>query len=325
MALYSPVESRKKRNKETDFDLCNKKDEGEDYKYGQKVRKCVTQADIIIDNTAEWKNREDADSFFNVVKSYLELLDTPNRPPTNEETIMHLAYSISLHSLCLQRQVGAVITDKDYRVLSVGYNSVPHDSDSCFELYSQCYRKIKDKEFFVKLCDKIDYCPHCRAKFVISDDIKNANPASIPNDVFVCKKCKGDLSELLIGKNLDFCRSLHAEENAILSNPLATNGDHSNRELVLFTTTFLCMLCAKKIANSGIRKVIFVEPYPLPESIEILRENGIEIKIFEGVKFLSFNWIFRNRKRYLNDRAVRRLTELNELQREVKYGTVPPV
>jgi len=46
---------------------------------------------------------------------------------------------------------------------------------------------------------------------------------------------------------------------------------------------------------------------------EIFQENGIEVKIFEGVKSLSFNWIFRKRGKYIKDRAYQRLNELNKL------------
>lgn len=83
--------------------------------------------------------------------------------------------------------------------------------------------------------------------------------------------------------------------------------------MIIFTTTFPCMLCAKNIANSGIKRVVFVEPYPIKESYEIFNENGIEVEIFEGVKSLSFNWIFRKRAKYIKDYAYRRLNELNKL------------
>ncbi len=73
------------------------------------------------------------------------------------------------------------------------------------------------------------------------------------------------------------------------------------------------MLCAKKITNSGIKKVVFVEPYPVEEAQEILRENDIEIEAFEGVKSLKFNWIFRKRGKYLKESAFKRRNELKSI------------
>lgn len=150
MALYSPKVERRERKKCPEwFDKADKRDAGEkDNKYGQQVRKCVNQADIIIDNSMHWKTYDDTDEFFKKLNSYIELLQSPYRAPNEEEMIMHLAYSISLNSLCIQRQVGAIITDNEYNVLSVGYNAPPQKSDSCYHLYSQCFRKIKKKESF---------------------------------------------------------------------------------------------------------------------------------------------------------------------------------
>ncbi len=214
---------------------------------------------------------------------------------------MHLAYSYSLHSSCIQRQVGAVITDVNYCILSAGYNAPPRNSESCYELYSQCFRKRKEIASFE--LTHWNFCPLCGNKISYAEASKPLN----------CNKCKRNLLELLPqNKKLDLCRSLHAEENAILANPYFGNGGNT----IIFTTTFPCMLCAKKIVNAGIRKVVFVEPYPVKEAYEILFDNAIEIKIFEGVKSLSFNWIFRHRGRYIKSSASQKLKDLNKLTGE---------
>ena len=93
-------------------------------------------------------------------------------------------------------------------------------------------------------------------------------------------------SSLSTGKLLDMCRSLHGEENAIIS--LARNGARLTDDAVLFTTTFPCNLCANKIAEVGIKKVVFAEPYPMPEAVDTLKRRGVIVEKFEGVKSSAF-------------------------------------
>jgi len=259
-ALYADKDERKRRKKATgeeNFDESDERDEGEkENKYGQHVRKCVTQSDIIINNSVLWRHSDDSKIFFIKIDEYLDLLEQPYRRPSEEEMIMHLAYSVSLHSTCIQRQVGAVITDEDYRVLSTGYNDTPQYSKSCFELYSQCYRKIKKKTVLQQVCQSIKYCPFCGTNLHFKKDLFKSEPKTITEEEFICNSCNKDLSNILsAGKELDFCRSLHAEENAILSNPYLSDKSYKkSRNMIIFTTTFPCMLCAKKIANSGIKQ-----------------------------------------------------------------------
>ena len=68
---------------------------------------------------------------------------------------------------------------------------------------------------------------------------------------------------------------------------------------VLYTTTFPCLLCAKKIVTVGIKKVIYIEPYPMKEARELLENCQIELIKFEGVKSSAFYKLFEGYQRYL--------------------------
>jgi deoxycytidylate deaminase len=310
ISLFATKEVRKSRKKIENFDSIDERDAGEqNNKLGQQVRRCVNNSDVVLDNSKMWGTIDDANDFFKNLDSYIGLLEEPYRAPTEKEMMMHLAYSVSLHSKCIQRQVGAVITDDNYKVLSTGYNDVPQDSESCLDLYSECYRMIKKRNNIWENRDDIKYCTYCGAKLEMQFELIADKSA------FVCNKCGKDISEILFrGKELDFCRSLHAEENAILSNPnTAKSFKNKDKRMTIFTTTFPCMLCAKKIANSGIRHLIFVEPYPIKEAEVILAENNVRVEAFEGVKSLKFNWIFRKRSKFLKDFAYKRRIELTKL------------
>ncbi len=47
---------------------------------------------------------------------------------------MEIAYGLSKRSTCIRRQVGAVLVDRNNRVLGVGYNGAPPGQSHCEEL-----------------------------------------------------------------------------------------------------------------------------------------------------------------------------------------------
>jgi dCMP deaminase len=64
----------------------------------------------------------------------------------------------------------------------------------------------------------------------------------------------------------------------------------------IFTTSFPCELCAKKIYQSGIKEIIYTEPYPESISQEVFLKDGIrKIKLvqFEGVKSHSYFKLYK--------------------------------
>lgn len=312
IALFAPKQLRQARKRLAPeiFEKIDRRDEEEkDNKLGQHVRRCVKNADMVLDNSAQWNTADDANDFFGKIDQLIRLLDSPFRAPTTEELLMHLAYSVSLHSHCIERQVGAVITDEQFRVVSTGYNDVPQGSETCYDLYSECYRKRRKRENLVGM-KNFRCCFNCGEPLPAQE----ALPLGADTERrFTCVKCGSNLLSLIPGKELDYCRSLHAEENAILSNPYLSHRHPHEKRFILFSTTFPCMLCAKKIANSGIQRVLFVEPYPIEEARSILEENRVAVEAFQGVKSLSFNWIFRKRSKYLKETSTKRLRELRTL------------
>jgi len=94
--------------------------------------------------------------------------------------------------------------------------------------------------------------------------------------------------------SLDYCRALHAEENAILQNAII--GGMGIKGGTIYTTSFPCELCAKQIYQSGIKRVIYNEPYPESISEDVFIKDGaivVELKQFEGVKSHSYYRLFK--------------------------------
>ena len=77
------------------------------------------------------------------------------------------------------------------------------------------------------------------------------------------------------GCGLNYCRSAHAEMNAIVS--CAKRGISCDGA-ILYVNTFPCSECAKLIINAGIKEIVYVEDYNAPLSKELLSETNIVIR-----------------------------------------------
>jgi len=291
----------------TEFENVDLRDAAEGFEYGQQVEKCTYASDIVINNDKETEignPKAEKDHVKDKFKKYLTLIEQGpsvyERPGVHEK-LMTLAYQESLSSSCLQRKVGAVIATEDGEIISTGFNHVPLEEEICSDKYGECYRNYL-KKAHAKL---IKHCPKCGEKIIIKcpkcgEDIEGYNfkcpncDNAIKFD-YVCKnqQCGVKVFDLFLpggkeapGKLLDVCRALHAEENAIVS--VAKIGNISLKDKTLYSTTFPCKLCANKIAQVGIKKVVYSEPYTMPDAQEVLKNNDVEIVKFEGVKSSAF-------------------------------------
>ena len=77
------------------------------------------------------------------------------------------------------------------------------------------------------------------------------------------------------GQRHELCRALHAEQNAIIQ--AATSGQ-SIDGATIYVTHQPCVICAKMIVNSGIKRIVVKEGYPDELAIEILDEAGLKVE-----------------------------------------------
>ena len=294
-AFFSKRWERSKKKGEKDwgkFEATSERDknenliteyEGKSFYYGQEVQKCVDIADIAINNSINYKDEDRIDSvLFNKISHFIAILKSPKRMiPSQPELLMNNAYCTSLLSRCLKRQTGAIIVINDQYVISSGYNTVPFNETDCkVEYAGKCYRDKKFKE----ILDGIKFCPECGKSMLHSHSLDksctNAKCKYYDKKNFLKKS-------FIYGKGLDVCRALHAEESAILQSS-HLGGGISLEGATLYTTTFPCMLCAKKIIDVRIKKIIYIEPYPMREAFDMLDKADVKIEQFEGVKAQSF-------------------------------------
>jgi len=317
-SLYADKIIRKKRKPRFSDDR-ELRDQGKDNKtqelHKQNVSGCVLISDYSINNDREF------DYLHFKIARLLVLIDRPGWvTPTTEEVFMSTAYGLSLRSTCTSRQVGAVITNEDGFIIGAGWNDVGSGqlgcstrckvdycrysgNDSLLSVWDESFEKFKD----AGLLDKYDDTDYLCFKDVYSE-LKVYEKVDKIVSKYLKEKGIDDedrktqlfeiaqvVKENLGIKRLEYARALHAEENAILQ--VATHGGMGILGGTIYTTTFPCELCAKKIYQSGIRRIVYTEPYPDCISESIFLRDGvrhISFEQFEGVKSNSFFKLFKS-------------------------------
>ncbi|MFH1800959.1 MAG: deaminase [Candidatus Omnitrophota bacterium] len=226
------------------------------------VSRCMELADLVIKNNEN--NGMYKDLFWKILKYFALILEPGCLKPSENETLMHLAYTFSLRSNCNSRQVGAIITNAEGYVIGAGWNDVGEGQISCGQ------KMVKDYQ-------NIDFLNHGKCL-----DMKN-----LDGDDYVC--CKE-----LFERNRDLhCVALHAEENAILQ--LAKFHSGVPFGSAIYITTYPCASCLKKISQIGIANIIYTQHYENPIREKILLEGikPVGVESFEGVQYFSLVRLYK--------------------------------
>ncbi len=222
----------------------------------QNVSSCLDSADILINNCSDNKSYP---YLKQTLLRYVSLIMNPGIVlPTPVEHCMQIANNAKLNSGCISRQVGAVLTDSEYHLLSIGWNQQPEGQLPCsYRDLSELYHHWSPKSYS-------DYENNDNDMFQknIKDQVVNlfdtqesplAQKGKLPRYCFkdYYNSIKGD-------KNQVHTRALHAEETAFLS--LGSNKERVSNG-ILFTTSSPCELCAKKAMYMGVSTIYYVETY----------------------------------------------------------------
>lgn len=218
----------------------------------QDVGASIQNADIFISNnhTGQTVNM---DLRWELVRN-ISLISHPGLLlPTPVERCMQVAFTAKANSGCLSRQVGAVVTDADYNILSIGWNDVP-----CGDV--TCARK-----------NLVDLYKEHDAGTYSDYELQNKEfRARVNKFVSPFGSCPDELGKILNGLPWQYCfkdihadskqtmrsRAMHAEEKALSNiSDKAVGG-------CLFTTSSPCEMCSKNAKNHRISKIYYIEPYP---------------------------------------------------------------
>ena len=260
------------------------------------------------------------------------LFSNPYETPKREEFFMFNAYTSSLRSSDLSRQVGAVITSEEGDILSMGANEVPRPGGGLFwaddydeEFDERDWRRGKDQNTIMKNQTILE---------IMQKAFSNEIEGKSEKDIIILAKEK--LGESLLLEMSEYNRSIHAEMEAILS---CSRRNISCQGATLYSTTFPCHNCAKHIIGAGIKAVVYIEPYTKSKAQLLFKsittkdtclDNKILFKPFLGVGPRKFFDLFsislgnaRSLKRKESDGKIIRWTKNNGIFRyAIEYSRI---
>lgn len=99
-----------------------------------------------------------------------------------------------------------------------------------------------------------------------------------------CERCNAASSG---GSALSTCLCLHAEENALLE----AGRERIREGAVLYCDTCPCLTCSVKIAQVGVKEVVFSQSYNMDDaSRRVLREAGVGLRQFSPPRSGLLGW-----------------------------------
>ncbi|MGE0268059.1 MAG: anti-phage dCTP deaminase [Candidatus Omnitrophota bacterium] len=225
------------------------RDEDENDEFGQQARNSFHGSDVFFD-----VNDKDFDGH---LKRFFDLIfGSPYITPTKDEFNMHLAFTSSFRSCDLSRQVGAVVVNQDGEIISTGCNDVPKFGGGLYWADDP-----NDARDFLKGFD-----PNEKEQNRIATRIVDKVQKLVKDKKNFVKEIGEILNESGIFEITEYGRIVHAEMDALLT---CSRIGVSPKGGTLYTTTYPCHNCAKHIIASGIKRVVFIEPYQKSKAIQL--------------------------------------------------------
>lgn len=227
--------------------LATRDEEEASDEYGQRLRDVFQLCDLFVQPS----------SLFDPIDRLVRLiLGDLGETPWADEQFMFQAFTASLSSGALGRQVGAVLVSPTREVLGIGWNDVPKGGGGLYragEHYDR--RDIHEDRDSVNV----------HADQIIGEMLEMARHAGWPK----LENAREVFRKSRVMSLLEFGRTTHAEMEAVLA---AGRIGVSTRNATLYTTTFPCHQCARLIVTAGIRRVVYIEPYPKSRALELHRD-----------------------------------------------------
>lgn len=223
-------------------------------KWGQNVQDTFPRGHVFIDSNDKQSLIVSIDRFINLLFCH------PFITPSRDEYAMFHAYAAAMRSSSLGRQVGAAISTSEGDIIAVGSNEVPKaggglywegdDPDYRDHTFDEDPSDSMKKTVFANLLKKLYDAGWLKL------EISNPNENDLAE---LALKNKQIFKGTHLANLIEFGRPVHAEMAALLD---AARRGVSVKGHALFTTTFPCHDCAKHIVAAGIKRVVYIEPYP---------------------------------------------------------------
>lgn len=228
----------------------------EDIRLGQKVQSCFPMADLFVDlDKPEGVQKGIIERYFQIIFNH------PYITPTKDEAGMFHAEAASWRSSDLSKQVGASICTDEGDVLALGANEVPKAFGGLYwegdEGDGRDFQRGKNEgndqkrlivsEIFERLAGEKGFSEKNKERL---EELKT-------------KIMEGEedptLDNLQALNVIEYGRTVHAEMAAL--SDAAARGIPV-KGATMYVNTFPCHICARHIVAAGIKRVVYVEPYP---------------------------------------------------------------
>ncbi|WP_025051926.1 anti-phage dCTP deaminase [Sulfitobacter noctilucae] len=274
-------------------------EEGQDF--GQQVGDIFHLGDYFVDGG------DKAQLASKTIHFVRALFGDNAKSPDCDEFGAFMASSASLRSVDLSRQVGAAITTPQGDIISVGCNEVPKagggnywftDPDKARDIERGNEQNSIEKKRII-----VDFLTQLQREGVVESSLDLTATE-------VLEKLSSAAENALISDITEYGRMTHAEMTAICD---AARLGRSLQDATIYVTTFPCHNCAKHIVASGIKRVVFIEPYPKSKassshfdsiSIDGAEKGRVKFQHFEGISPKRYAEIFRKGKRKRNGAVV---------------------
>lgn len=221
--------------------------------FGQNVRDTFPLADLFVDlDQGREKTQREIDRFTALIHG------DEFKTPTRDEHGMFHARAASLRSAELARQVGAAITSAGGELIALGANELPEAGGGL------TWSKENDEDDY-RDWKKGQDTNEKKKRETLAEVLEQLKKAGLLSDKAMKKSPEAllaDSTQALKGSRFmnltEFGRAVHAEMAAITD---AARRGVSVDAHTLYTTTFPCHNCARHIIASGLRRVVYIEPY----------------------------------------------------------------
>lgn len=209
----------------------------------------------------------------------------PFLTPTQAELGMQFAKTAAFRSADLSRQVGYAALSDDGQLIAVGTNDVAKPGGGLY--WPEDPNDARDFRFAEKE-------PNADLKTEILSGLlkelqKIAPPVVSPQlklDSQAIEEIAEKIKHTLFWSITEYGRAVHAELSLITD---AARRGVSLQGATMFGTTFPCHNCAKSIVSAGVRRVVYVEPYPKSQVVRLYRDSiSIETACDDKVIFEPF-------------------------------------
>lgn len=271
--------------------------------YGQNLQNTFHLADYFV-NMENFKMRE---GYQDQILRFVELLfrKNPFQEPNSDEYYMFMAQAASYRSTDKSRQVGCVLVNDKNEMISSGYNDVckagggHYTSESEYDYrdfkVGENYNTNKISEITSKITD------------IVNQFYNNENKQSDKQVAMTLA-----VNKVLKQFTIDYMRATHAEMSAILD---AARRGVAVKDAIAYVNTFPCHNCAKHLIAAGIKKIIFLHPYPKSSTFDMFsyeldadNTEHLIVQSFQGVSPEKYIYLFQldkiSRDNFMKDKYL---------------------